>query len=101
MALAALVTILSSTLSNFGSKTRDKRGFEVDVKPQKQNKTMMFVLTALFVWITWSYTAAFALYIVTSSLIGIPISIALNYIMNAIERKQEQKNEISYSRYKN
>ena len=97
--LVALLTIFSSKLTNLGNKTVDKKGFEVDVKPQKNN-VMMVVLTALFVWITWSYSAAFALYIVVSSLIGIPISIAINYIMTRKEYSERLKNEISYSRYK-
>ncbi len=99
--LAAATTLLSTMLTSLGSKTRDKKGFEVNVKPQKNNLTMTLVLTALFVWITWSYTAAFALYIVTSSLIGIPISIGINYLINNLEKRQAERDEISYSRYKN
>lgn len=98
--MVALLTLFSSYFTNIGSKTTGKNGVEVNVKPQKKGNVMMIVLTGLFVWITWSYTAAFALYIVTSSLISIPISIAMNYIINALERKEKIKNEVSYSRYK-
>ncbi len=100
VALAVLTMLLSTKLSNIGSKAKNKKGLEVDVAPQKQNKGMTIVFMILFGWIAWSYTATFALYMVTSSLIGIPISIGINYLINAVERKEEIKNEISYSRYK-
>lgn len=99
--LAGALTFLSQFLSNVGSKTRNKHGEQVAVAPQKKNNIMSIIMVALFVWITWSYTAAFALYIVASSLIGIISNILINLLVNKYDDYKAKKQEINieYSRY--
>ncbi len=99
--LAAGVTFLSVWLSNHMIKKKEKKKEPVDegrivsAKGERENpsskpanataqKVMMFVLPIIMLFITWGYSAAFAIYIVTMSAVGALI----NYIFSLIFSKK-------------
>ena len=99
--LAAGVTFLSVWLSNHMIKKKEKKKEPVDegrivsAKGERENpsnkpanataqKVMMFVLPIIMLFITWGYSAAFAIYIVTMSAVGAII----NYIFSLIFSKK-------------
>lgn len=99
--LAGVLTFLSQFLMNLGVKAKNKKGEEVKV--QNNNKVMMVVLTAIMIYFTWSYSAAFSLYIIVNSLMSTLLGILINLILNKIDKIKENKKQapvVEYSRKK-
>lgn len=96
---AALSTLASQLLANAGMKAKNKKGEEVNV-PKQSNKVMMIILPLLMVWFTWSYSAAFAIYIIINSIASALIGYVLNIIISKIDNKSEQKKLVTVTNNK-
>ena len=84
--LAGLITYLSSLLSTAGVKTRDNKGNVI--KGAKPNSTMGIVMAVVMIMFTLNYTSAFAIYIITNSLISMLFTFLINLVINKIEDKK-------------
>ena len=80
-------------------KAKNKKGEEVNV-PKQSNKVMMIILPLLMVWFTWSYSAAFAIYIIINSIASALIGYVLNIIISKIDNKSEQKKLVTVTNNK-
>ena len=87
--LAGAITFLSSFLANAGVKTKDKKGNQV--KGAKPKPTMGIVMAIIMIFFTFSYTSAFAIYIITNSALSMLLSYLSNLLLNKIEVKKEVK----------
>lgn len=90
VALAGIITFLSSFLSTLGVKTKDSKGNEI--KGAKPKPFMGIILSLVMVFFTISYTSAFAIYIITNSLLSTIFTFLMNLILNKIEEKKNEKN---------
>ena len=87
--LAGAITFLSSYLTNLGVKTKDKKGN--DVKASKPKPTMGIIMAFIMIFFTFSYTSAFAIYIIANSIISTILTYLSNLVLNNMELKKEQK----------
>ncbi len=94
--MAGVATLLGQLLATAGAKVKNKKG-EEEKLTQPTNKVMMVVMPLIMIWFTWSYSAAFALYILTNSLMSILIGYLINLIVNKIDQKKEQKQLVKIS----
>ena len=88
--MAGFATVLGQLLATAGAKAKLKSGEEIKVG-QNTNKIMLFVMPAIMIWFTWSYSALFALYIVVNSLMSVLIGYVINLIINKTDAKQQAK----------
>ena len=97
--LAGGITFLSSWFSTLGVKTKDKDGNTV--KGARPKPLMGIILAGVMVFFTISYTSAFAIYIVTNSLISMLYNFLSNILLNKLERKQgkTKKGEVVVADY--
>lgn len=103
--LAAVVTYLSTTISQMQSSKKKKKGaqeVENPVNSTKAMKIMKFILPIIMIIFTIGYSALFALYIVTNSIMATLISFVTLKIFEKQEAKQKititTKNKPDYSR---
>lgn len=94
--VAGLSTLLGQLLANAGAKVKNKKG-EEEKLVQPTNKIMLVIMPLIMIWFTWSYSAAFALYIITNSLMSILIGYLINLIVNKLDAKREQKELVKVS----
>ena len=94
--MAGVATLLGQLLANAGAKVKNKKG-EEEKLTQPTNKVMMVIMPLIMIWFTWSYSAAFALYILTNSLMSILISYLVNLIVNKMDNNKEQKELVKIS----
>jgi len=87
--MAGAITFLSSWFSNLGLKTKDAKGNEV--KGAKPKPTMGIILAFVMVFFTISYTSAFAIYIITNSLVAMLLNFVTNIILNKLEERKNKK----------
>ena len=87
--LAGAITFLSSWLSTLGVKTKDKKGN--DVKGAKPKPLMGIILSLVMIFFTISYTSAFAIYIITNSLIAMIFNFLINIVLNKFEGRKDKK----------
>lgn len=87
--LAGAITFLSSWLSTAGIKTRDKKGNIV--KGAKPKPTMGIIMSIVMIFFTFSYTSAFAIYIVVNSILSMILTYLSNLLINKIEIKKENR----------
>ena len=88
--LTAIVRFLSQLFANLGMKAKNQKGEEVKVG-LNTNKFMLIFLTALMIFFTWNYSAAFALYILMNSLMTLITGTLINLILNKLEDRKEKK----------
>lgn len=91
--LAAVITYLSAVVSQMQTSKKDKTQTQTEgeIVPAKSMKFMKFLLPILMIIFTIGYSAVFALYIVTNSLMTTIIS----FIFLKIFEKQEKKKKIT------
>lgn len=94
--MAGVATLLGQLLANAGAKVKNKKG-EEEKLTQPTNKVMLVIMPLIMIWFTWSYSAAFALYILTNSLMSILISYLINLIVNKVDKNKEQKELVKIS----
>ena len=87
--LAGAITFLSSYLSNWGIKTKDKKGNEV--KGTRPKPTMGIIMAFVMIFFTFSYTSAFAIYIIANSIISTILTYLTNLLLNKMETKKDKK----------
>jgi len=90
--LAGAITFLSSYFANLGVKTKDKKGNQV--KGAKPKPTMGIIMAFIMIFFTFSYTSAFAIYIIANSIISTIFTYLSNLVLNKIETKKEQKENV-------
>ncbi len=101
--LAGLVTFVSQKImmkdQNKQKQQTPKREGEPEVAAPNLN-FMTYLLPGLMIIFTWSYSAAFALYIVTNSVFTMASTPIINKVLDSIDKRKEEKEkiEISYSR---
>ena len=113
--LSGAITFLSLWLNQKSTTTKNN---QIVVKPVnnsvKQNnqqpeantntamKIMKFVMPVIMIIFTFSYSAAFALYIVTNSLMGVIINFTCMKVFDKLDKKKDEKEKetkkVSYSR---
>ena len=113
--LSGAITFLSLWLNQ---KSTTAKNNQIVVKPVnnsvKQNnqqpeantntamKIMKFVMPVIMIIFTFSYSAAFALYIVTNSLMGVIINFTCMKVFDKLDKKKDEKEKetkkVSYSR---
>ncbi len=86
--LSGVITFLSSWLSTAGIRTKDKKGNQI--KGAKPKPTMGIILSLVMIFFTFSYTSAFAIYIITNSLTAMLFTYLINIILNKLEDKKEK-----------
>ena len=89
VALAGIITFLSSYLANAGVRTKDQKGNKI--KAAKPKPTMGIIMAIVMIFFTFSYTSAFAIYIVANSAISMLLAYLSNLLLNKIEVKKESK----------
>ncbi len=94
--LAGAITFLSSWFSTLGLKTRDAKGNEI--KGARPKPTMGIILAMVMVFFTISYTSAFAIYIITNSLVAMLLNFITNLILNKLEERKN-KNDSAAADY--
>ena len=100
--LAGIITFVSQmvlTKMNAPKAVKDKQSTEPD-PTQSTNKVMAIMMPLIMVWFTWSSSAAFALYIIVNSLVGMLTTVVCNAIFKAIEKRKQNKEAetLSYKR---
>lgn len=88
--LAALITYLSISFSQRTSLKKQKGMAQGQQNPQGSMKIMKFLMPLIMVFFTLSYSAAFAVYIVTNQIMSFAISI----IALAIFSKKDDQNNL-------
>ena len=112
--LAALVTYLSVVISQLTTSAKKKTFVPVNnsvkqinpnvkqVDPQKSMSIMKFIMPIIMIIFTLSYSAAFALYIVTNSIMATIISFVALKIFDKLDKnkaeKEKTKKVVEYSR---
>ena len=86
--LSGAITFLSSWLSTAGIRTKDKKGNQV--KGAKPKPMMGIILSLVMIFFTFSYTSAFAIYIIANSLTAMLFTYLINIILNKLEDKKEK-----------
>lgn len=94
--LAGLATLFGQLLANAGARVKTKKGEEEKIA-QPTNKLMLVIMPIIMIWFTWNYSSAFALYILTNSLMGILINFLVNLIVNKVDAKKEKKQLVKVS----
>ncbi|HAJ77842.1 MAG TPA: hypothetical protein DCO89_02090 [Clostridiales bacterium] len=89
VALAGAITFLSSYLANAGVRTKDQKGNKV--KAARPKPTMGIIMSIVMIFFTFSYTSAFAIYIVTNSVLSMLFAYLSNLVLNKIEIKKENR----------
>ena len=101
VALSAIITYLSQQLLT--KLTNPKTDKSKDDPTQQQTaaagKVMGVVMPLIMIWFTWSSSAAFAIYIIINSVVGIASSFATTAIYKAIKKHKENK-EVATGNYK-
>lgn len=101
--LAAVVTFLSATISQKMSMKKRNKQEQIMQQAPKAGNIMKFILPIIMVLFTIGYSAAFALYIVTNSLMSLLLSIVFLKIIEVNDDKKQveiqQSKSPSYSRY--
>ena len=87
--LSGVITFLSSWFANVGLKAKDQDGNIV--KPAKPKPTTGIILAVVMIFFTFSYTSAFAIYIIVNSLISMLLNYLTNIILNKVESKKQKK----------
>lgn len=92
--LAAGVTFVSTFVTQKitnGKKKTDEKPANGEVNPADQTKMMTnmmsFLLPILMIWLTWTSSAMFSIYVITNSL----VSLFITFIFSLIEKKQIKK----------
>ena len=103
--LAALVTYLSIWISQKNTTMKKKQikpvnnsvkqANQVQVDPGKSMVVMKIIMPIVMVIFTFSYSAAFALYIVTNSIMATIINFACLKLFEKIEKNKEEKDKIN------
>ena len=88
--LAALITYISITFSQKTSLKKRKMGAQAQT-PQNSMKIMKFIMPVIMVFFTLSYSAAFAVYIVTNQIMSLLLSIIA---LSIFSRKDDNNNEV-------
>ena len=74
----------------------------IEANPNNAMKIMKFVMPIIMIIFTFSYSAAFALYIVTNSLMGVIINFTCMKVFDKLDKKKSEKEKeikkVSYSR---
>lgn len=95
------LSFLSTIISQRLNRTKDD---VVDEQTQKSNRMMMFMMPIMLAFFVFTYTAAFAVYMVSNSFLSILSSIAMTPIINKSAQKKVDADfisrEPSYSRNK-
>ena len=94
--LAGALTVLGQLFGSAGSKTKNQNGEMIKVK-QPVNKMMLIVMPLFMMWFTFGYTALFAIYIVTNSLVSLLIGYLINLIVNKFDAKSQTKELVKIS----
>ena len=97
VALAGIITFLSSFLATAGMRARDKKGNQL--KAAKPKPTMGIILSVVMILFTISYTSVFALYIITNSLVSMLLTYLTNLTLNKVEFKKEKQREADLPDY--
>lgn len=100
------VLVVLTILANVGSQLLAMRSQKaqrdlssVDKSAQGMQKGMMFIMPILFCFFAFMYSAAFALYLITSSIFSILSTLVVNRVIDAVFKKgkeREQKAQVSY-----
>lgn len=96
--LAAIITYYSQKIMQGQMKAQKEGAAANPDMPQMNTKLFLYLLPALMVLFTISYSAAFAIYIVINSAMTMVISIIANKIITAREAKKQISNKPDYTR---
>lgn len=88
--LAALITYISITFSQKTSLKRNKMAAQAQPQQQGSMKIMKIIMPLIMVFFTLSYSAAFAVYIVTNQI----MSLAITTVALAIFSKKDNNNNM-------
>lgn len=99
--LSIVFAFVSSLISQ---RLNRSKGEELDPQAKKTNRTMMFITPLMLALFVFSYTAAFAIYMVSNSILSIIIGFAITPLINKMASKKVETDflsrEPSYSRNK-
>ena len=107
--LAALITYLSISISQRTSLKKNKSNLQNQNQAQVPNangamKIMKFIMPLIMVFFALSYSAAFAIYIVTNQIMSLILSLIAMSIFNKIDKDKDniivkpKKIDVEYSR---
>lgn len=93
--MAGAITYLSQKLMNQGFSKKKKQAQKPEdqqmANPLGNQKYLGFLLMGLMIIFTIMYSTAFAIYIVTNSIMSVLISLCINTVIDAVNSKKEQK----------
>ena len=92
--LAGAITFMSSYLANAGVRTKNQKGNKI--KAARPKPTMGIIMAIVMIFFTFSYTSAFAIYIITNSALSMLFAYLSNLLLNKIEfKKQSKENKVA------
>ena len=87
--LTVVISFLSQFLSSIGTKAKDAKGNTISAA--KLNPLMGVMMAGLMLLFVIRYTSLFALYIVTSNILSVGLSICMNLLLNKIDENKNKK----------
>lgn len=82
-----IVTILLSVAMQVLSFRQQKESGQMNAQTESQSKMMMFVMPVMMAWFAFSYTAAFAVYLVMNYIVSMVITLIGNFVVKMADKR--------------
>lgn len=89
--LLCVLIFVSSKVSYFGIKVKNKKGEVEKLKVQTAGNGMILFMIGLMLLLSYNRPTIFSLYLIVQYIVSIPINIVINLISNTIQDKKEEK----------
>lgn len=98
MILLSVGTILLQQWVTMRAQKEQSQFSTVDGQGAQQQKMTMIIMTVMFAFFSFSYSAAFSIYMVTSNLLSLVSTLVINKIVDkSIEKKEEAALQAKYN----
>lgn len=84
-----ILTVLLSVVMQILSFRQQKESGQMNAQSESTSKIMMFVMPVMMGWFSFSYTAAFAIYLVMNYVVSILISVLSTLVIKIVDKKNE------------
>ena len=89
LVLFSIGTILLQQLITMKSQKAQNQFSSVDGQSGKTSKMTMFMMTGMFAFFSFMYSAAFSLYMITSNIVSLLSTLIINKVVDTIMNKKE------------
>ncbi len=99
MIVLSIATIILQQVITMRSQKEQQKFSSVDGQGAAQQKTTLFIMTAMFAVFSFMYSAAFSIYMVVSNITSLISTIVINkFVDKAQERKEEEALKAKYGK---